>query len=134
METIKICAGVFTFLVLACAPSYAETAWVVPPSNQGVSPIQRVLKGDLAMPGLGLDASKKQLINRLQYALEHEWLTGEQVDQLRGDLKVITDQEASQRDEFGNLTFAAKMSLANQLFKLNAKFETITLKEERQRL
>ena len=134
MKTTKNCIGVLSILFLTCTAAYAETAWVVPPTDQHLSPIQRVLRSDLAMPGVGIAASKKQLTNRLQYALEHDWLSGEQIEQLKAELKAISDQEDSQRDETGNLTFESKMLLANQIFKLNAKFENITLKEEKQRL
>lgn len=134
MKNTIIRASVFAYLVLACAPSNAQQAWLVPPSDDRTTPVQQILKNDLAMPGVGLEATKKQITNRLQYALDHEWMTSEQVEQLKGELKAISDKEAADRDAEGKLPFESKVSLANQLFKLNAKFEDLALKEEKQKL
>ncbi|MBX9719791.1 MAG: hypothetical protein K2X81_00210 [Candidatus Obscuribacterales bacterium] len=98
--------------------------------GEAKTPIEHILQSQLRMPGFGISSTRNQIMNRLQYALEHKWLSAVEVLQLCNELKVITDREESKRDADGKLDFGARSSLAKQLSSLNDRFEEMVLLKE----
>ncbi len=130
MKLTGISFCVLSGLIISCAPINAQQSWYVPQIDETRTPIEKILQSDLAMPGLGIDASRAKIIKRFEYAMEHKWLSAGQVGQLCNDLKGITDREQSQRDSNGKLSFEARASLAKRLNELNERFEDMVLVKE----
>lgn len=114
----------------AAIPCHAQQADFMTVPGEAKTPIERTLQIELPMPGFGISSSRTQLMNRFEYALDHKWLTAEQVQQLCNELKVITDRTESNRDEKGKLSYEQTASAAKQLNSLNARFEELVLHKE----
>ena len=127
MKVAEICVGLTAVLVCTSGSCSAQ---MMSPIVEHKTPIERVLQRELPMPGFGISASRNQIMNRLEYALEHKWLTGAQVQQLCNDLKIISDREESCRDENRKLSYAATATLAKQLNGLNERFEEMVFQRE----
>lgn len=118
-------------ILVTCIPAGAQQYVAVQYVDQARTPIEHKLESaELAMPGLGLGSSRVQLSKRFDYAQQNKWLTAEQLEQLRKELKVINDKEAGLRDTAGKLSFEARQDLGKQINDLNAKFEEQVLIRE----
>lgn len=118
---------------LFSAPSYAQQTQIMNTFSDARSPIEHTLQNELAMPGMGISASRNQIMNRFQYALDHKWLTSTQVQDLCNDLKTITDREENSRDANGKLSYESRALAAKQLNALNDHFEQLVLSKEQSR-
>ncbi|MBX9723250.1 MAG: hypothetical protein K2X81_17740, partial [Candidatus Obscuribacterales bacterium] len=131
MKTANTVAGILLGLTISCAPAPAQNFYYVPHIDEARTPIETTLQGnELAMPGFGLGSTKTQIIKRLDYAQAHNWLAANQLDQLRSELKTISDKEQSERDASGKLSFENRTELAKQFTDLNDKFELLVLTRE----
>ncbi len=130
MKAANNCLGIIASLAITCSICSAQQSPLVNEISEAKTPIEHVLQSQLPMPGFGISSTRNQIMNRLQYALEHKWLSSTQVQQLCNELKVITDREESKRDADGKLDFAARSSLAKQLNSLNDRFEEMVLVKE----
>jgi len=118
-------------LVLTASPAKSQEFWYVPHIDEAKTPVESELQsGDLAMPGFGLASTKSTIIKRLEYALDHKWLSSSQDQQLCNELKSITDKEQSFRDSDGKLNYSARAEIAKQLTDFNDKFEELVLVRE----
>lgn len=102
----------------------------VPSMPDARTPREEILNTKLAMPGVGLAASKEALQRRMMYAAENGWLSQSQLDELTNDLKTVGDKETALRDAEGALNAREKQSLAGEIYKLNEKFEDFVLSRE----
>lgn len=117
--------------VISCIPASAQQYVAVQYVDQARTPIESQLAApDLAMSGLGLSASKAQVAKRLDVAQQNNWLSAEQLMQLRADLKQIMDKESISRDTAGKLPFTARQELSKQICELNERFEEQVLIRE----
>lgn len=119
--------------MLIVVPCLAQQTQIINTVSDARSPIEHVLQSELAMPGLGISASRNQIMNRFQYALDHKWLSAAQVQDFCNELKTITDREEKSRDENGKLSYEARASAAKQLNSLNDRFEQAVLSKEQSR-
>ncbi len=132
MKASLLSLSSFVGLVVA-SPCFAQQTQIINTVSDSRSPIEHVLQSELAMPGLGISASRNQIMNRFQYALDHKWLTAAQVQDFCNELKTITDREEKSRDENGKLSYEARASAAKQLNALNDRFEQTVLSKEQSR-
>ena len=121
-------------IVFACTPVMPVSAQqyvAVQYVDQARTPIESKLASpDLAMSGLGLGSSKAQLLKRFEFAQQNDWLSPDQITQLRADLTSIGETERSLRDAGGKLSFEGRQSLSKQICDLNEKFEEQVLVRE----
>lgn len=131
MKITNTWAIVLFGLVFSSAPVGAQEFWYVPHVDEARTPVEVELQSsELALPGFGIASTKSTIIKRLEYALDHKWLSASQDQQLCNELKAITDKEQSLRDENGKLSYQAKTELARQLTGFNDKFEELVLVRE----
>lgn len=108
-----------------------EAYWYVPHMEEARTPVEDALHSkELAMPGFGISSSRNMLMKRFQHALDHKWLSAEQVDRFCNELKKISDKEQGQRDENGSLSYQSVAHEAKQLHDLNNRFEEQVLIKE----
>lgn len=133
MKAILLSLSVISGLAFCAYPAFAQQTQIINTVSDSKSPIEHVLQNELAMPGMGISASRNQIMNRFQYALDHKWLTGVQVQDLCNELKGITDRGENSRDENGKLSYESRASVAKQLNSLNDRFEQMVLSKEQSR-
>lgn len=133
MKAALLSLSLFAGLAFVALPCAAQQTQIMNTFSDARSPIEHTLQNELAMPGMGISASRNQIMNRFQYALDHKWLTSAQVQDLCNDLKTITDREESSRDANGKLSYESRALVAKQLNALNDRFEQLVLSKEQSR-